>query len=63
MLHKPRLKWSRETMEVMSHSKKYMVKETGDFPPESIVFTDSHRYLLVFDLRAKFLSRQEKNAG
>jgi hypothetical protein len=28
---------------------------------ESIVFTDSHRYILVFDLRAKFLSRQEKN--
>ena len=49
-------------MKEVTHSKKYMVKETGDFPPESIVFTDSHRYLLVFDLRAKFLSRQEKNA-
>jgi hypothetical protein len=42
-------------------------KKTGVFfdrsfqiRPESIVFTDSHRYLLVFDLRATFLSRQEK---
>ena len=30
---RPRLKWSRETMKEVSHSKKYMVKENGRFPP------------------------------
>ena len=39
------------------------IKENGRFSrsvQNRLFFTDSHRYLLVFDLRATFLSRQEK---
>ena len=35
---RPMLKWSRETMEVMSHSKKYMVKENGRIFPQNRLF-------------------------